>query len=404
MPLSAPQASKRIAIVGMGAGGISALKAIMDLPYELRVGWEVVAFEKRSATGGLWLPDDGDVPMPPEIPETPLYPSLRTNGPHPSLTIPHWPLQPETPLFAHHEDVLRYHQGIGTHFNLTSNIRFRQNVLEAEWIGTPGAGHWELTIEDLSSSPAGRRTFRRQFEHLIAAPGVSRFPRIPTFPGQHDWMAAGKTTLHSIYYRNPDPYKDCTVVVVGRGPSGWDTARNLVGIAKTVYWSGDVKDGLLPVIPGAHDVPRIVSLAGGTVRLADGRELPDVDALILATGYEVRVPFLTAGGALHEVAPGAPQPTDRLTTNSYYMHPLYEHTLSLDTRYPLGSLYFNGIVLYNPTGMCDYAQGLFAAYTIALPELLASREELYAALKRREALIRSGGVDPAHYGHKVLSS
>lgn len=191
-----------------------------------------------------------------------------------------------------------------------------------------------------------------------------------------------------------------------------------------VFWSRDRRrrdnpdTQNMPNIPGAVDVARIESLAGGIVHLADGTDLPDVDALILATGYEVRMPFLTAGGHLDEVDNKHPQPADRLTTNSYYIHPLYEHTLSLDMHYPLGALYFNGIVLYNPTGefaagcacsetdnncpgMTDYAQALFTAYTIADPTLLPSREELYMALKAREARVRAEGADPAHFGHKV---
>ncbi|KZV77786.1 hypothetical protein EXIGLDRAFT_847974, partial [Exidia glandulosa HHB12029] len=100
LPLDLPSSPpKRVAIVGMGAGGISSLKALAALPEQMRAGWEIVAFEKREAVGGLWIPQD-DPPAPPAIPETPLYPLLRSNGPHPALTIPHWPLRPNTPLLA----------------------------------------------------------------------------------------------------------------------------------------------------------------------------------------------------------------------------------------------------------------------------------------------------------------
>ncbi|KAI0309065.1 hypothetical protein OF83DRAFT_1089328, partial [Amylostereum chailletii] len=81
-PLEFGQKHKRIAIVGTGAAGISQLKAIAELPADVRRGWEVVAFEERHGVGGVWRPDT-KAPHPPKIPETPLYPSLRTNGPHP---------------------------------------------------------------------------------------------------------------------------------------------------------------------------------------------------------------------------------------------------------------------------------------------------------------------------------
>ena len=58
MPLSASndyEVSKRIAIVGAGASGISTLKAfITGLPEETRQGWEIVLFEKRDDIGGIW--------------------------------------------------------------------------------------------------------------------------------------------------------------------------------------------------------------------------------------------------------------------------------------------------------------------------------------------------------------
>lgn len=54
-PLTTPaRPSKRVAVIGMGAGGISALKALVSLPAHMRDGWELVAFEKRDAVGGLW--------------------------------------------------------------------------------------------------------------------------------------------------------------------------------------------------------------------------------------------------------------------------------------------------------------------------------------------------------------
>ncbi|KZV82441.1 hypothetical protein EXIGLDRAFT_843705 [Exidia glandulosa HHB12029] len=199
-----------------------------------------------------------------------------------------------------------------------------------------------------------------------------------------------------MYYRRPDVYDGRNVVVVGGGPSGWDLVRLLSRHAKTLYWSRDperrnrANAEFLPAPRGTLNVPRISSLSGGVVHLQDGRQLQDVDAIILATGYEIRMPFLTAGGCLDELEHTQPQPPDVLTTNSYYIHPLYEHTLSLDTRYPLGSLYFNGIIIYNPTGMTDYGQALFTAYTIANPALLESRDELFAALKAREARVNKG--------------
>jgi len=156
-------------------------------------------------------------------------------------------------------------------------------------------------------------------------------------------------------------------------------------------------------VPGTESVDRLASLANGVATLRNGTTLPDVDAIILATGYSLEVPFLTAGGLMDVVSPDDAQSNTRLTTNGRYIHPLYEHTVSLDTRYPPGVLHFNSLMTYNPTGVTNFAQALFTAYTLAVPSLLGTRQELLAGLKRREALIRKEGKEPSRLGHKITT-
>jgi len=50
----ASERRKSIAIVGAGTGGLSALKALLDLPTETRTNWDIVLYEKRSNVGGVW--------------------------------------------------------------------------------------------------------------------------------------------------------------------------------------------------------------------------------------------------------------------------------------------------------------------------------------------------------------
>jgi hypothetical protein len=46
---------KRVAIVGAGTAGVSTLKTLLvDIPENLRRGWEVVVFEQRADVGGIW--------------------------------------------------------------------------------------------------------------------------------------------------------------------------------------------------------------------------------------------------------------------------------------------------------------------------------------------------------------
>ncbi|KZV73407.1 FAD/NAD(P)-binding domain-containing protein [Peniophora sp. CONT] len=395
--------TKRIAIVGAGAAGIGTLKAIMDLHEEMRRGWSVVAFEERAGVGGVWRPDTKPVPSPPDIPKTPLYHDMQTNGPHPTLTLPNTTFQPETELIAPHRKVLLYHEDTVRDFELSSYIKLEHSVLETRWVGSATEGYWDILVEDRRHGTL----IRQSFDHLIVSTGRNHYPRNTYVVGEDEWLAANRSMLHSMYYRRSDAFTGQNVVVGGAGPSGYDIVGRLADYANSTYWARDTRKEN----PDAHDFPtpagadarsRIARVhANGTVHFMDGTEAHDIHAIILATGYEVHVPFLTAAGLLEEVEEHT-NTSRGLATNSRYVRPVYEHTLSLDPASPLGALYFNGLLTDNPTGMCNYAQGLFAAYTIARPELLDSREDLYTALLHREQCVREAGYDPLHTGHRPV--
>ncbi|KZV69872.1 FAD/NAD(P)-binding domain-containing protein [Peniophora sp. CONT] len=401
--------TKRIAIVGAGAAGIATLKAIMNLDNGTRAGWEVVVFEERAGVGGLWRPDTKAVPLPedPELPETPLYPGLHTHGPHPLMTIPNTTFPPETELLAPHEKVLQYHEDVVKNFNLSSFIKFNHSVLKTEWKGNETKGFWDIVVQFEDRDQDYPRQYKAEFDHLIVATGYSHYPSKTQITGEDEWRAAGKTIMHSMYYRRSEDFAGQNVVVVGGGPNGWDIAARVVDHANACYWSRDGAGWENFTVPvGCQERPRISQVhANGIVRFMDGSWARDIDSIILSIGYDRRVPFLTAGEFL-KVVDDHTNDTKELATNNRYLRPLYEHTLSLDPRYPLGALYFNGLLYYNPTGMCNYAQGIFAAYTIADPTLLGShndsRELLYDAMLRREQCVRASHGDPLLVGHRPV--
>ena len=230
VPLQHGQPTKRIAIVGMGAGGIASLSGLMTVPEHMRQGWEITAFDEREAVGRLWVPQDNP-PAPPVLPATPLYPNLRTNGPHTIMTIPNVPVPPNTPLLAPRAKVLEYWQGIYNATPLPANQLYLQHsVTKAEWIGSSERGWWKVTAINLASNST--RSFA--FDHLLVAPGVNRIPRIPHFEGQDKWNAAGNILFHCMWYRDPKPFTGKTALVVGGGPSGLDMTRHLLKVAKKV--------------------------------------------------------------------------------------------------------------------------------------------------------------------------
>jgi hypothetical protein len=90
----------------------------------------------------------------------------------------------------------------------------------------------------------------------------------------------------------------------------------------------------------------------------DGTTLEDVDALILGTGYDVRIPFLENGHTLTTDSAAHSNKTydQGLVTNLRYLFPLHEHIISLAPEYPLNALSFIGLPIYVASCPSDYAQ------------------------------------------------
>ena len=226
--------SKSIAIVGAGSAGIAVLKTILELPEEVRANWKVVLYEQRRDVGGVWLPDLSE-PHPPKLPETPLYPLLHVNTPHPTMTYPGFPFRPNTPLFPSHEYMWQYHVDIAERLNLTEYIHLNSQVYAAGWWGNGTHGKWEVEVHHAEASEAsGKRTARKEFfDHLIVAVGHNHYPRTPDFNGTEEWLANSsegrpkRELIHSIFYREPEHYRDQTVLVVGAGASGRDAASQV---------------------------------------------------------------------------------------------------------------------------------------------------------------------------------
>ena len=197
-------------------------------------------------------------------------------------------------------------------------------------------------------------------------------------------------------------------------------------------------------------MPAIRNFTHDAAVFEDGTELAHIDTVILATGYEYRVPFLTVGGHLDVVAlqrhgtaeygshngtaneyVGEIEREDtdelRLRTNLRYIWPLFRHVLSLDAAYPLGALYIVGAPIFTSSAFCTTAQALFVSHTLADLSLLNPQEDIRAStcdagddlsrvaslspraalladLHAQEAELRAGGLDPAVVGHRLLET
>jgi len=308
----------RVAVIGAGASGLAAARALV------RVGCAPVVFEAETALGGTWTYTD-EVESDPlsTAPDrrrvhTSMYANLCTNLPRDLMAFREFPFdargggEDEWPRFPTHQQVLTYLTRYADHFDLTRHIRFATRVdrvdpLDADgrpWTddgGEPAA--WRLQYP-LPSGDLGASTF----DAIAVCNGHFSIPNVPDLPGVASFPGA---RLHSHNYRRPEAFAGQKVVLLGGRASGVDIAIEIAEHASsTLVCSRDVTEA--QPLPGCDTVelrPTIERLDGTAVVLADGSRIHDVDTLVYCTGYRYQVPFL--------------QPSPIIEVDEGWIHPLY---------------------------------------------------------------------------------
>lgn len=322
-----------VCIIGAGAAGLAAGKAVVDRG--LSLDW----FEKGSMVGGLWQinNDNGAVAA---------YRTLHLNSSRPRTQYPSFPMPEDWPDYPSHEHMAEYFQDFAQTNHLIERITFRTEVSDVSPLpstGLPGSEGWAVTTSDGTT-----RTYRS----VLVANGHHSEPVIPDFPGTFTGH-----TMHSHDYRDPREFADRDVVIVGVGNSGMDMACDAAKVGRSVTlvtrhgvhvipkyafgrpadqlsskWMGYVPfpvertlyEAVLRLSTGrpqdrglpkpdhkllhAHPTvsaelydrvghgdivikPGIERFAGDSVVFADGtRSQPDI--VVFATGYRVTLPFL----------------------------------------------------------------------------------------------------------------
>jgi hypothetical protein len=122
---------------------------------------------------------------------------------------------------------------------------------------------------------------------------------------------------HSHLYRTPTPFYGKKVVVVGAGPSGTDIALELMSCGVDVLLSHAKADGSSKyggIVPEVAPVVRCLS--DSSVVLENGDIIPNVDELLLCTGYSYSLPFVAEECGL------------RVTEDTRAINGLFMHCLS----------------------------------------------------------------------------
>lgn len=123
--------------------------------------------------------------------------------------LPYLPWPANAPDYPSRDEVVAYLEDYAERFALT--VRLEETVMAA----SRTADGWEVR-----TSSARYRT-----PHLVLATGLNQVPVVPRWPGSDE---ATLEVLHSVSYRNGEPYRGRSVLVVGFGNSGGEIAVDLV--------------------------------------------------------------------------------------------------------------------------------------------------------------------------------
>ncbi|KAG9128120.1 hypothetical protein FRC07_004736 [Ceratobasidium sp. 392] len=324
---------RRFAVVGAGASGLAILRVFADeLKQDLASGnCEIVCFEKRNDSGGIWLPGEPNPPLS-KVPATPLYDSLTTNLPLPIMAFLSQHFAPSTWLFPSHQEVNKYLHDYEKRFNLRRFVTFDTLISRAFW--DERTSKWQLTLQR-NSQPENQSV--ESFDHLLIGNGHYAKPYSPNFEGLDLWAAhESRRVTHSMWYREPSSYQDLRVLVIGGGPSGNDISDDISEVAKeTIQSVRSFQDGQVGRITRRGAIERFA--ADGLVVFKSGKQAY-IDRVILATGYKYDFPFLSQL-PLRDPEPNSPT----LYNSGSHIYPLAQHLFPLMAPFPPTSAAFFGL-------------------------------------------------------------
>lgn len=329
---------RSVAIIGAGPSGLAAAKYVRDQGAFSRI----VIYEQNDEIGGAWnysaqttsaehipqvdpwLPPDAPIrPVPVKgVQPAPVYPTaiydfLHTNVPHPLMGFSDLTFasvfdrtrkDAETPeggvltIFPRRQDVFKYLLRYGQ--DLRNLLRLRTTVDDVRLVESgsgSGSGaadevreRWEVHATNTVSGDKSVDTF----DAVMVANGHYDITYLPDVPGIQAFAAAHPGVVtHAQRYRKAEAFAGKKVVVVGNAASGMDIGLQINGVCKRpliLSVHSPTAPDVLDRLEGVQEVPAIAEYLADErgVRLADGRVVRDVDAVLYCTGYLFSLPFL----------------------------------------------------------------------------------------------------------------
>ncbi|KAH8808669.1 putative dimethylaniline monooxygenase [Xylogone sp. PMI_703] len=339
-----PPPVKRVAVIGAGPSGLSAVRALS----QEGVFDTIRVFERRDKIGGTWILDKEpdqfsplnkvkQPPIPEKLPaisppepedlstRTGLYSTLDSNVGALSMAFTYRPFPTDNSaqsIVRYGKDnptrpwqvVAQYLEDLFTPY--LHLLSLNTTVEKVDKVGD----EWVLTLRRSGVLHGGEKRdywWQERFDAVIAASGHYKLANIPKIDGLAETAKKypGKFE-HSKAFRSVDDYVNKKVVVVGGNISAADLVDDLHSVvqgplilAQRGFNELLNKAWNLPNVVRKPQIKRFSAFDGGVIEFADGSILKDFDKVIFATGYKLSYAFI----------PGNPV-TEQNRLQGFYQH------------------------------------------------------------------------------------
>ena len=204
---------KKVAVIGAGPCGITAIKNFNDQ------GFEVTAFERCEGVGGNWRFNDPSG-------HSSVFETTHIISSKYTSFYEDFPLPKDASDYPSHKELLKYFNDYAAHFDINRLIKFGTEVLHCKYTDDD---KWIIQWRSLGSENINED----KFDALVVCNGHHHEPRYPSYPGDF----SGEY-LHSHDYKSAKPFADKRVLVIGGGNSACDVAVETARVAKktTISW------------------------------------------------------------------------------------------------------------------------------------------------------------------------
>ena len=199
----------RVAVIGAGPSGISAIKNFIDQ------GFEVTAFERCNGVGGNWRFNDPSG-------HSSVFETTHIISSKYTSFYEDYPLPESASDYPSHKELLKYFDSYADHFDIKKNIKFGTEVVKCKQ-----SDNDKWTVEWCHIESNKKET--SNFDALVVCNGHHHEPRYPDYPGEF----TGEY-LHSHDFKSAKPFAGKKVLVIGGGNSACDVAVETARVAKSI--------------------------------------------------------------------------------------------------------------------------------------------------------------------------